>query len=443
MTDGTVSEERRDRYEYWGFIGVGQGGGNIAARLFTRDRNPGIDDRIIIANTNDAEVQRNIDRVAQGLQVDRETIDRNHVTLFGPSHGVGDDFLKGELMAAKGIDEIFLPIHHQISYSGALLYTLALGGGTGNGATPYIVDQVSQAPDGGAVAESNREAMWLEETTQFVLAAWPFENEPRFRHFNAVCGLSRLLFRDDSTPNTDMTLLVSNTRVKEIAMETIVSSKIDRQNENLTRLGFGSETGDSARIGDEYDLINIQLVSAIDLLTSAGRVADNVIAAKDFVQRPKQRGAYHGTLGTAFDIETGSVLDISEAIDDAVSNAYVPLDPSTADAVYAVIRAPEEWERSGYLAKEYLRDGFERWKSEHGLSDALGSAMLGYVSEDRSSMDVLVMLAGFDLDPLLDGSWTEYEAEMDQFQENASPGYAERIEQIDTRIREYVDRPES
>jgi hypothetical protein len=374
------------------------------------------------------------------LSVDRDEINRNNLGLFGESNGVGNDFLKGEQNAEAGFHEIFRPLNNT-ARSDALLYTAALGGGTGNGATPYIVDQFLQAPEGG-VAEFD-EATWLNDITQLVLAAWPFENEPRFRHFNAICGLSRLLFRDDGTPNADMTLLASNTRVKEIAMETIVSSKIDHQNENLARLGFGSETGDSARIGDEYDLINIQLISAIDLLTSAGRAADNVIAAKDFVQRPKQRGAYHGTLGTAFDIETGSALDISEAIDDAVSNAYVPLDPSTADAVYAVIRAPEEWERSGYLAKEYLRNGFERWKSEHGLSNALGSATLAYVSEDRSSMDVLVMLAGFDLDPLLDGSWGEYEAEMNQFQENADPEDAERIERIDTRIREYVDRSDS
>jgi hypothetical protein len=439
MTDGTVPDERRDAYERWGFIGVGQGGGNIAARLFTRDRNPGIDDRIIIINTSDAEVQRNIDRVAQDLQVDRETISKHHVALFGPSNGVGNDFLKGELMAVNGFDEIFRPITNCVR-SDALLYTAALGGGTGNGATPYIVNQCGEAPESGAVKETHGEGMWLSEIPQFVLAVWPFENEPVFRHFNAVCGLSRLLFRVDGTPNADMTLLASNTRVKEIAKETIVSSKKARQDEHLARIGFGSEVGDPARISDEYDLINIQLLSAIDLLTSAGTAADNVIAAKDFIRRPQRRGACHGTLGTAFGVPIGPGIDIPEAIEESVSNAYVPLDPSTADAAYVVIRAPEKWERSGYFAKEYLRNGFERWKSEHGLSNATGSATLTHVPKERSSMDVLVFLAGFDLDQLLDDSWEKYEEEKERVEENVDAGEAERIDGIDERIRTYVDR---
>ena len=439
MADGTSSGKRSAR-ERWGIIGVGQGGGNIAARLFTRERNPGIDDRIVIINTNGAETQRNLNRVEQELQVDRETINRNHIGLFGPSNGVGSDFLKGELSAAEeGFDEIFRPIHHT-AQSDALMYTVALGGGTGNGSTPYTIDQFRQSPGEGAVAESNIEAQWLNEIPQFVLAAWPFENEPVFRHFNAICGLSRLLLRTDSTPNADMTLLASNTRVKEVAKETIVSSKKANQDEHLARVGFGSESGDAVRIGDEYDLINIQLLSAIDLLISAGTAADNVVAAKDFVERPHRHGAYHGTLGTAFGVPIGSGLDIPEAIADAVSNAYVPLDPSTADAVYVVIRAPEKWERSGYLAKEYLRNGFERWKSEHGLLNATGSATLTHVPEEQSNMDVLVFLAGFDPDPMLDGSWEKYEAEKERFKQNVDAGEAERIEGIDERIRDYVDR---
>lgn len=432
MTDGTA-------HEHWGFIGVGQGGGNIAARLFTRDRNPGIDDRILIVNTSYAEVRRNLDRVEQNLNIDRNEINRNHVTLFGPSNGVGNDFLKGKLIAKKSFDEIFRPIDHFLR-SDALLYTAALGGGTGNGATPYIIEQCGEAPEAGALTEFGAMGAWLSEVPQLALAAWPFENEPVFRHFNAVSGLSRLLFRSDGTPNADMTLLASNTRVKEIAKETIVSSNKASQDEHLTRIGFWSEAGNPTRIGDEYDLINIQLLSAIDLLTSAGTAADNVISAKDFVQRPHRRGAYHGTLGTAFGVPIGPGLDIPEAIEEAVSNAYVPLDPSTADAVYVVIRAPEEWERSGYLAKEYLRNGFERWKSEHGLSNAGGSATLAHVSEERSSMDVLAFLAGFDLDPLLEGSWEKYEAEKERFEESADAGEADRVERIDERIRTYVGR---
>ena len=252
-----MTEGRRYARERWGVVGVGQGGGNIAARLFTRDRNPGIDDRIVIVNTNDAEITRNLDRIERDLRVDRDTISREHVAWFGPSNGVGNDFLKGERNAEKGIDEIFLPIH-STARSDALMYTVALGGGTGNGATPYIVDQFSQAPEGGAVDGLNIGAIWLEDVTQFVLAGWPFDNEPPGRHFNAVCGLSRLLCRDDGTPNADITLLASNTRVKEVAKETIVSGTKTRQDEHLTRIGFGSETGDAVRIGDEYDLINVQ-----------------------------------------------------------------------------------------------------------------------------------------------------------------------------------------
>jgi cell division GTPase FtsZ len=409
---------RRDTTQ-WGIIASGQGGCRIASQLFTRADNPGIDDRIVLINTNDTDIQESLDRVDAQLAIDRETISREHVALFGPSSGAGNDFFDGEQFARDGFDEIIRPVNNT-AQSEALLYTLALGGGTGNGSVPYVIDQLSQAPDGGAVAEYVDGATWLSEIPQFAVAAWPFRGEGVQRYFNAVCGLSRLLMREDGSPNADMTILASNAHLRRLAKE----------NNDAEQLGGRGSVSDE-------DLVNRRIIDALDLFISAGRTADDTIDVKDYARQPQTRGAYHGTFGAELGKPIG--LDIEVAIQNAADSTFVPVDPSTAEAAYVVVRAPEQQVQDGQITAGDVRTAVADWKEEQGLDRAVGMQTLSTEPGGGNTFDVLVFLAGFDLDPLMEESrsWERFEMERDSRRQNRSSERIQRLDRIESNLREY------
>ena len=407
---------RRDTTQ-WGIVASGQGGCRIASQLFTRTDNPGIDDRIVLINTNDTDIQESLDRVDAQLAMDRETITREHVALFGPSDGAGNDFFDGEQYAEAGFDEIFRPINNT-AQSDALLYTVALGGGTGNGSVPYVIDQFGEAPDEGPVARLDREATWLDGIPQFVVAAWPFRGEGVQRYFNAVCGLSRLLMSEDGSPNADMTILASNARLRQLA----------RDNNDADRV--------RGSISDE-DLVNRRIITALDLFISAGRLADDTIDVKDYARQPQTRGAYHGTFGAELGKPIG--LDIEVAIRNAADNTFVPMDPSTAEAAYVVVRAPEQQVTDGKITAGDVRTAVADWKLEQGLDGAVGMQTLSKAPGGGTTFDVLVFLAGFDLDPLMEESrsWERFEMERDSRRQNRSSERIQRLDRLESNLRTY------
>jgi hypothetical protein len=420
-----AADDRDGRaYTTLGIIAVGQGGGNIAIQFLTRKDNPGIDERVVLVNTNDTDIMRNIDRNESDLAIDRETLSREHVETFGgASVGVGNDFFEGERLAEEDFETIFRPINNKISGSEALMYSVALGGGSGNGSVPYIIDQLSQGPDGGKTADMN--AAWLDGITQFALAAWPFDYESAQRHYNAICGLSRLLMREDGEPNADMTILASNTRLKELALQ---------DDEDDVRQ---DSRGDYV---DDKTLVNERIIDAIDLFISAGRLSESTIDVKDYVEKPQLHGAYHGTFGTAMEKPTG--LDIDLAIESAVENAFVPLDPSTAKAAYVIVRAPERKMQSGEVTMGRVGEGFAKWKAENGLRGTVGMETLAQAPGRRNSMDVLVFLAGFDLGPLFEESWEFYETEKEGLRRGESTDQLARVDRIEENLRQYRNRLE-
>ena len=403
----------------WGIIASGQGGCRIASQLLTRTDNPGIDDRIVLINTAKRDINESLNRVDAQLAIDRETISRNHVALFGPGSGAGNDFFKGEELAEQGFDEIVRPINNS-AQSDALLYAVALGGGTGNGSTPYIIDQFSQAPGGGRVPDTVDDPTWLGGIPQFVVAAWPFGGEGIQRYFNAVCGLSRLLMREDGSPNADMTILASNAHLMALAEESDDAEQMS---------GRGP-------VSDE-DLVNSRIISALDLFISAGRLADETIDVRDYAQQPQTRGAYHGTFGTELGKPIG--LDIKVAIQNAANNTFVPLDPSTAEAAYVVVRAPEQQVRNGRITAGDVRSAVRDWKADQGLRATVGMQTLSKAPGGGNTFDVLVFFAGFDLDRLMEESetWDLFESELDRRRQNGSGERVQRLDRIDSNLREY------
>ncbi|MGQ4555507.1 hypothetical protein [Halobellus sp. GM3] len=407
--------QRRD-FTTWGIVAAGQGGGNIASQFLTRTENPGIDERIVLVNTNDTDIQQNITRVESELAIDREAIYQAHIANFGANVGVGNDFFDGERMAEEDFEEIFQPINTTLSGAEALMYTVALGGGSGNGSVPYVINQLSQGPTEGKTADMN--AAWLDGLTQFALAAWPFEYESAQRHFNAICGLSRLLMDERGEQNADMTILASNSRLKELAL----------QHDDVRDDGHGG-------FADDKELVNEQIIAAIDLFISAGRLAEDTIDVKDYVRKPQRRGVYHGTFGTALEKPIG--LNLKMAIQRAAENTFVPLDPSTAEAAYVVVRAPERRIDSGDVTTGRVGEAFAKWKAENGLRGTVGMETLSRAPGRGQTFDVLVFLGGFDLSPLIEESQELYEMEKEALHRGDSHDQLSRIDRLEENLRQY------
>lgn len=352
---------RADTYTRWGVVSSGEGGGRIAAELLAREDNPGIDDRIALLNTNRADVRNTIDRAALGESADE------FVTVFGSKRGVGNNFVAGQECAREDLDRIVNTISNRMTGADAFMHMTTLGGGTGNGSIPYLVEQLST---GGDVDDL---PAWMDSVVHVALAAWPYYDEPAQRQFNAISGLSRLLMRRDGSQNANMVLLAAN-------------SHLDR-------------TGAQG----SYDEVNDRIVTAIDLLIGAGREARGVIDVEDYVAQPSNIGAYHFTPAVATGLN-GKMLEYELMFDRAAERTFVPMDVTTARAAYAIVRAPERLIESGEVTETGVQSAFSDWKRANDIAGAVGMTTLTPKEGRGSDVDVLLLLGGFDLNPLLDHS---------------------------------------
>ena len=367
-----------DTFTRWSVIASGEGGGRIASQFFDRAENPGIDDRVLVMNTNRADLRNTIDRMRGTLQDERgeeETME-SHALEFGSQQGAGNFFPNGEACAREDLDRIVSRIK-DFGTSDAFMHVATLGGGTGNGSIPYTIEQfktgLADLEDAGATEE------WMASVIHTAFGVWPYYYEQPQRHFNAVCGLSRLLRTADDTQNADMVLLASNSQLD------------DEENGN----------------GRHYDSINDAIITAIDLMIGAGRETRSVIDVKDYVTIPSQMDAYHFTPAVATDMN-GQVYELEYMLDQAAENTYVPMDVGTTTAAYAIVRAPESMIDDGEISEPEVYGAFRDWTTKHDINVA-GQASLTPKRGRGNDVDVLLLLGGFDLNPLLDHSWDEFE----------------------------------
>jgi len=356
---------QRDTFTRWGVISSGEGGGRIAAQLLAREDNPGIDDRIALLNTNRADILNTIERAS--LEDTSE-----FTTVFGSKRGVGNNFIAGEQCAREDLDLIVGDIQERMTGADAFMHMTTLGGGTGNGSIPYLIEQLS----GGSDASNLRP--WMDSVVHVALAAWPYYDEPAQRQFNAVMGLSRLLMKRNGEQNADMVLLASNSHLNDDGTQ-------------------GS-----------YDEVNDRIVTAIDLFISAGREARGVIDVEDYVAQPSNIGAYHFTPAVATGLN-GRMLEYELLFDRAAEQTFVPMDVTTSRAAYAVVRAPEQLIESGDITETGVQSAFGEWKRDNDIGGAVGMTTLTPKQTRGNDVDVLVLLGGFDLNPLLDHSRDAFE----------------------------------
>lgn len=400
--------QKVDTFTRWAVVASGEGGGRIASQFFTRSENPGIDDRILVMNTNRADIRNTISNMESKFADDEDPTE--HALEFGSQQGAGNFFPNGMEAAREDLDRVVGTIGDLSTDSGnvdAFLHAATLGGGTGNGSIPYIIDQFKSGLD------TDRHKNWMDSSIHTALAVWPYYHEAPQRQFNAVCGLSRLLRSSDGSQNADMVLLAAN-----------------------------SHLSDDETRGTDYEEVNQKIITAIDLMISAGRETRGVIDVQDYVTVPSQIGAYHFTPAVASGLN-GDLFEMEYMFDKAAENAFVPIDVGTSRVTYAVVRAPQHMIENGDITEPDVQNAFNDWKREHGLIGASGMTSLTPKQERGNEVDVLLLLGGFDLDPLLDHSWDEYEEYKDSLQSGRSLGNgqlsAEKLHRIEDNLIEYMD----
>lgn len=392
-----------DRFTRWAVIASGEGGGRIASQFFTRRSNPGIEDRIVVMNTNRADIRNTIQRL-EGTFGDEGFEDR--VLIFGDDEGAGNVFADGERLARDSFNRILRSIDSNVETADAFMHIATLGGGTGNGSIPYTIRRLKEGVD---TAEY---PSWMNDVIHTAFGVWPYEDEPPQQQFNAVCGLSRLLRSPDGSQNADMVILGANSHIANL------------------------DADDSDH--HPNDVVNERLIEAFDLMISAGRETQGVIDVQDYISVPSQIGAYHFTPAVATEMDA-NVYDLEYMFDVAADNPYVPLDVSTTKAAYAIVRAPRSLAGSE-LSESDVKTEFESWKSDRGI-DAPGMSTVSVKEGGRSKVDVLLLFGGFDLEPLLSTSWDEYETHRDRLERGRRLGNgsisAEQMERIEENLNEY------
>ncbi|SFC14962.1 Tubulin/FtsZ family, GTPase domain [Halobiforma haloterrestris] len=403
---------RTDTFTRWSVIASGEGGGRIASQFFDRSENPGIDDRILVMNTNRADLRNTIDRMQGGMGTDRDEDEmmESHALEFGSQQGAGNFFPNGEACAREDLDRIVENIK-EFGTTDAFMHVATLGGGTGNGSIPYVVDQFKNGLED--LNDNGASERWMDSVIHTAFGVWPYYYEQPQRHFNAVCGLSRLLRTGEGEQNGDMVLLAANSHLDE------------------------EENGN----GRHYDSINDAIITAIDLMIGAGRETRSVIDVKDYVTIPSQMDAYHFTPAVATELN-GNVYELEYMLDQAAENTYVPMDVGTTQAAYAIVRAPESMIDNGEITEPDVYGAFRDWTGKHDINVA-GQASLTPKRGRGSDIDVLLLLGGFDLNPLLEHSWDEFEMLGDSL---AGQGRGEgdlsraELDRIVDNLESYVER---
>ncbi|WP_256301395.1 hypothetical protein [Haloarchaeobius salinus] len=396
----------RGQYTRWAVIASGEGGGRIASQFFNRAENPGIEDRILVMNTNRNDIRNTIDRIDASI-TDADDIGENHALEFGDKQGAGNSYYYGRQAADQDLDRITDRIKRTFGTADAFLYMATLGGGTGNGSIPFVVDEFKQGLN---VSESEP---WMDSVIHVAMAVWPYYWEPDQRHFNAVSGLSRLLRNRDGGQNADMVMVAAN-------------SHLDGEN------------------GSDYDRVNELIIEAVDLMIGAGRETHGVIDVEDLVTIPRQYGSYHFTPAVATDMN-GDIYELEYMFDKAAENPFVPMDVATSQIVFPVVRAPESMIDNGEITEPEVYQAFNQWQNKHDLSVA-GQASLTPKRGRGSDVDVLLLLGGFDLSPLLNHSLDQYEQVRDNLARGntaGAEGLTEReVQTVLDNLADYRDQNE-
>ena len=366
------------RFTKWTILASGEGAGRIASLYFTKMKNEAIDNRILLMNSNKSDINNTLLSMEKDAKNAEElsriqSIKKTNVVLFGED-GAGNVFKEGERYAEKDFEsKIRRPIEKLGTATGDVILDIAtLGGGTGNGSIPYIINEMKTG-----------QSVSLQGHVHVAMGILPYYHEFQHRHFNAISGSVRLLkYGDDHHQNADMVLLVDNSKI-------------------------ASDLEVSEGVKPTFKDINKRIIQAIDLLIAPGRQAKGVIDIKDYVKFPSMMNMYHFTPCISLDNEVDFIgLDV--ALDDAVENSFVPLDPSTAVIAYCIVRVPEKYLDMEEFSEDEVNRVFNEWKKDN-IIGKMGMVSLTYVKgSKKDTFDVLLLLGGFSFMEMIENSWASF-----------------------------------
>ena len=414
--DGTTE---RDKFTRWIILASGEGAGRVASLYFTKMRNEAIDDRILLMNSNKTDIINTLDDLEKQATSDAERnliiqVRQKNTLLFG-SGGAGSVYKEGEEYARKDFEtKIRRPIEALKTGAGDVVLDIAaLGGGTGNGSIPFIIHQMKHGT-----------SVTLQNHIHIALAILPFSTESDHMQFNAICGLSRFLkFGDNSQQNADMVLMVDNSKIAE---------------------DIGLSEGKEANYN-----INRKIIRAIDLMIAPGRRARGVIDIKDYVKFPSLMNLYHFTPCISMDNDI-NFIELEMALDEAVKNSFVHMDPKTAVIGYLVVSVPEKYLNKGDFTEDKINAIFNKWKKEN-IIGKMGMVSLAYTKSKKDTFDVLLLLGGFSLKQPLEDSWRRFKSVKNILMMAAEGGHVEldkvklsveEIERIETILKNYMAHTE-
>lgn len=416
----SIEESAERQFTRWIILASGEGAGRVASLYFTKMKNEAIDNRILLMNTNRADIINTlIDLEKKAVSEEEKAlvaqIRQRNTLLFGGG-GAGNVYKEGEEYARKDFEnKIRRPIEALGTAAGDVVLDIAaLGGGTGNGSIPYIIHQMRHGT-----------SVSLQNHIHVALAILPYSNEMPQRQFNAICGLSRLLkYGDNSSQNSDMVLMVDNSKIAE----------------NI-ELNEGIEP--------TFHDINKKIIRAIDLMIAPGRRSKGVIDIKDYVKFPSLMNLYHFTpcISTDNDI---NFIELEMALDDAINNSFVRMNPKTAVIGYLIVSVPEKHLNKGDFTEDKINAIFNKWKKEN-IIGKMGMVSLAYNKSKKDTFDVLLLLGGFSLKEALERPWQEFRSlkkilmmasEGDHVELDNVKLSVDEIDRIEKILKNYIEHTE-
>jgi len=371
MTNGRLTE--------WSIISSGEGGNKIATLFLATRRHEAIGNRVVLLNTARADLMkaeqmfenlksafsgridesaiRSIEKLEEHFQVFAE-IGAGNLWMVG-EEALKKDFEGSELVRRK-LDAMGVPA------SDAHCDIFTLGGGTGCGSMPYLIYKTKSEN--------------ITRGKHIAVAVWPESNEGDQRHFNAICGFSRLISYNGQQ-NADLIILISNDKLAEMSG---VKGRQDL---------------------DAYFRMNERIADVLELMIAPGRTnADVTIDIPDYVTLPKALKITHVVpcISRENDVD---IIEVETALEDAKRNPLFPCKPETALMVWAIFRVPKD--RMNEFEHGCLRKTFDEWVKENTMCKVVYMAIT-YDESVKDEYDVLLLLGGCDID--IDDSYRKYKS---------------------------------
>ncbi|MCS7116874.1 MAG: hypothetical protein RMJ31_06530 [Nitrososphaerota archaeon] len=305
------------------------------------------------------------------------------------SRGTGHLWKVGERLASEEPSIKDLLIQAKADKADAVFFICSLGGGMGSGAAPYILSMLPE---------------WGFRGGRFILAIMPYDNESDQLHFNAYCGLSRLI-KYKMGFNSDLIILVNNTNLDHY-------KTVDR---------YGKEI-----VGNDV------LAAMIDMIVSAGDAGVyRRINVDDLVTYERSMKVFHFSPCIALGHSMRIYSRLTNVLESAFARPLMPLDPDSAIFTYLFLRISESLkERMSY---EDLLNEFEGWRQRNLPSSIVSYFGLSYVKDHMDKMDVLLLVGGYLLEPFIKRSYEGY-----QRVKGASTLSPDELKTIEDVFKEYT-----